>query len=221
MLKNKNTIFGIRTVIEAINAGKDIEKVMIQKGLSGNLLKELLSEIKSNNVPIQYLPSERFKPWDAKNHQGVMAILSEIPFQDIENILPGIYETGEDPFILILDQVTDIRNFGAIARTAECAGIQAIIIPDKGNAPINADAIKTSAGALLKIPVCRTKDINLTIKLLKANGLKIIAASEKSSTNYTQIDYAMPIAIIMGSEDKGISPTYLKQSDQEIRIPVV
>lgn len=221
MLKNKNTIFGIRAVIEAIKSGKDIDKVLIQKGLSGVLLKELFSELKSNEIPVQYLPSERFKAWDSKNHQGVMAVLSEIPYQNIEDILPVIYENGQDPFLLILDQVTDIRNFGAIARTAECAGIHAIIIPDKGNAPINADAIKTSAGALLKIPVCRSKNLNLTIKLLKDNGLQIIAATEKAPVLYCEIEYKKPIAIIMGSEEKGISQAFRNLSDIEIGIPIM
>lgn len=221
MSKNKNTVFGIRAVIEAIRSGQDIEKVLIQKGLSGILIKDLHHEINENNIPFQYIPVEKFKPWDSKNHQGVMAILSEITYQDIENILPIIYESGEDPFILIIDQVSDVRNFGAIVRTAECAGVHAIIIPDKGNAAVNADAIKVSAGALLKIPVCRSKNLNQTIDLLKLNGLQIVAANEKSEISYSSISYKKPTAIIMGSEDKGISPFLLTLSDFIISIPII
>lgn len=220
MSKNKNFIFGIRTSIEAIKAGKDIEKVLIQKGLSGPTLKELHQEIKQNDIPFQFIPVEKFKAWSHKNHQGVITILSEITYQDIENILPAIYENALDPFILILDQVTDVRNFGAIARTAECAGIQAIIIPEKGSAAINADAIKASAGALLKIPVCRSKNLYHTLMLLKQNGLQVLAASEKAEHSYTMVEYNKPTAIIMGAEDTGVSANLLKLSDYRIGIPL-
>jgi len=220
MTKNTNTIFGIRAAIEAIRAGKDIEKILIQKGLTGTLIKELHQEIRNNDIPFQYVPQEKLRPWDSKNHQGVVGVLSEITYQDIENILPMIYEEGKDPFILILDQVSDVRNFGAIARTAECAGIHAIIIQEKGNAAINGDAIKVSAGALLKIPVCRTKSLMNTLDLLKLNGLQIVAATEKTETSYTSVSYKKPTALIMGSEEKGISPAILSASDHQIGIPV-
>ncbi len=220
MVKGKNSIFGIRAVLEAIKAGKEIDKVLIQRGLNNPLIKELHQTNKTFGIPYQYLPAEKFKQWDSKNHQGVVAFLSEITYFDIENILPGIYENAEDPFILILDQVTDVRNFGAIARTAECAGIHAIIIPDKGSAAINADAIKASAGALHKIPICRSKNLYNTIKMLKDNGLQIISATEKSTSLYNSISYIKPMAIIMGSEDQGISQQLLDLSDQLISIPV-
>jgi len=220
MVKGKNSIFGIRAVLEAIKAGKEIDKVLIQRGLNNPLIKELHQTNKAFGIPYQYLPAEKFKQWDSKNHQGVVAFLSEITYFDIENILPGIYENAEDPFILILDQVTDVRNFGAIARTAECAGIHAIIIPDKGSAAINADAIKASAGALHKIPICRSKNLYNTIKMLKDNGLQIISATEKSTSLYNSISYIKPMAIIMGSEDQGISQQLLDLSDQLISIPV-
>ena len=219
MIKTRNAIFGIRPVIEGILAGKDIEKILIQKGLSGNLVKELHQTIKEHQIPFQYIPHEKLRQWDSKNHQGVVAFISEITYQDIENILPMIYESGKDPFILVLDQVTDVRNFGAIARTAECAGVHAIIVPEKGRAAINADAIKVSAGALLKIPVCRTPNLKKTIDLLKMNGLQIIAATEKSVVNYSDISYNNPIAIVMGSEENGISPSILSASDYLIGIP--
>ncbi len=220
MAKNKNLIFGIRAVLEAIDAGKDIEKVMIQRGLSSPLMKELHQRVKEQGVPSQNWPVERFKKWANKNHQGVIAILSEISYQNIETILPGIYESGEDPFILILDQVSDVRNFGAIARTAECAGVHAIVIPEKGSAAINPDAIKASAGALLKIPVCRVNDLFDTVKVLKNNGLKVVAASEKSTDNYISIDYNHPLAVVMGAEDLGVSAQLLKIADHLIGIPL-
>jgi 23S rRNA (guanosine2251-2'-O)-methyltransferase len=220
MVQNKNLIFGIRAVLEAIKSGKEIDKVLIQRSLNNPLIKELHQTIKLFGVPFQYIPSEKLKQWDSKNHQGVVAFLSEITYYDIENVLPGIYENGEDPFILILDHITDVRNFGAITRTAECTGVHAVIIPDKGAASINADSIKASAGALLKIPICRSKSLLNTIKLLKDNGLQIISASEKSESIYNSITYNKPIAIVMGSEEKGISEPLLKISDSLISIPV-
>jgi len=220
MSKNKNLVFGIRAIIEAICAGKDIEKLMIQRGLSGSLMKDLHLKVKEHSIPFQYLPAEKFKKWASKNHQGVIAILSEITYQDIENILPGIYEIGEDPYLLVLDQISDVRNFGAIARTAECAGIHAIIIPEKGSAAINADAIKASTGALHKIPVCRVQNLSNTVKLLQNNGLQIVAATEKSTDTYNSIDYCCPTAIIMGSEDTGVSSQLLRTAEHLIGIPL-
>jgi 23S rRNA (guanosine2251-2'-O)-methyltransferase len=220
MVQNKNLIFGIRAVLEAIKSGKEIDKVLIQRSLNNPLIKELHQTIKLFGVPFQYIPSEKLKQWDSKNHQGVVAFLSEITYHDIENVLQGIYENGENPFILILDHITDVRNFGAITRTAECTGVHAVIIPDKGAASINADSIKASAGALLKIPICRSKSLLNTIKLLKDNGLQIIAASEKSDATYNSITYNKPIALVMGSEDKGISEPLLRISDSLISIPV-
>ncbi len=226
MAKNKNLIFGIRAVIEAINSGKDIEKIMIQKGTNSQLIKELHKIIREQSIPFQYLPAIKFKRWEAKNHQGVIAILSEISYHDIENILPSIYENGNDPYIndpyiLILDQVSDVRNFGAIARTAECAGVHAIVIPNKGSAAINADAIKSSAGALYKIPVCRTPNLNETVKVLKNNGLQIIAAGEKHNTTYYSVDYDKPTAVIMGAEDVGVSKSLLELADKTVNIPML
>lgn len=220
MTKNKNFIFGIRPCQEAIRAGKEIEKVLIQKGLTGQVMKELLQEIRQGNIPYQLIPQEKFKAWSHKNHQGVITILSEISYQDIENILPMIYEEGKDPFILVLDQITDVRNFGAIARTAECAGVHALVIPDKGSAAVNADAIKASAGALLKIPICRSRNLHHTIISLKNNGLQIFAATEKAAEIYTSVEYNKPTAIIMGAEDQGISANLLKISDRLIGIPL-
>ncbi len=220
MSKKNNHIFGTRAVIEAINAGKDIDKIIIQRGVNNQLIKELHQIINKHSIPYQYLPSVKFKRWEAKNHQGVVAFLSEINYHDIENLLPTIYENGKSPFVLILDKISDVRNFGAIARTAECAGVDAIVIPQKGSAAINADSIKVSAGALHKIPVCRVPNLAETVGILKQNGLQILAASEKHSIPYYTADYSIPTAVIMGAEDKGISESLLSLADVAISIPM-
>ncbi len=221
MSKKTNYIFGVRAVIEAINAGKDLEKVMIQRGVNSQLVRELHKLLNKHSVTFQYLPAIKFKHWAAKNHQGVVAILSEISYHDIENILPTIYEEGKSPYVLILDKVSDVRNFGAIARTAECAGVDAIIIPQKGSAAINADSIKVSAGALHKIPICRVSNLTETVSILKNNGLQVVAASEKHTVPYYNVDYNIPTAVIMGAEDVGVSSSLLELTDIAVSIPML
>ena len=213
-------IFGIRPIIEAIHSGKEIEKVLIRKDLNGELFQELFREVKENNIPFQYVPAEKLNRITGKNHQGVIALVSSVVYHNIETILPDLYEQGLTPFILILDSVTDVRNIGAIARSAECGGIHAIIVPDKGSAQLNADAIKTSAGALNYIPVCRVKNLINTIKFLKDSGLKIIAATEKAAGVYFNEDLKGPLTIVLGAEDTGINPDILRIADTLIRIPV-
>ncbi|WP_299582233.1 23S rRNA (guanosine(2251)-2'-O)-methyltransferase RlmB [uncultured Sunxiuqinia sp.] len=220
----KNTddfIFGIRAVIEAIDSGKEVEKILIKKGLGGELFKELFEKIKENQVPFQYVPQEKINRVTRKNHQGVLAFISPVTFYDVENFLPGLFEAGKNPLILVLDQVTDVRNFGAIVRTAECAGVDAVLIPEKGAARINADAVKTSAGALHLVPICRTKDLKKSVLFLKESGLKIAAATEKSSDNYTQADLTGPTAIVMGSEERGIEKQILNLADAQVQIPIL
>ena len=183
----KNTddfIFGIRAVIEAIDSSKEIDKILLKKGSGGDLFKELFEKIREHQIPFQYVPQEKINRITRKNHQGVLAFISPVTFYELENFLPSVFEAGKNPLILVLDQVTDVRNFGAIVRTAECAGVDAIVIPEKGAARINADAVKTSAGALHLVPVCRTKDLKKSIVFLKESGLRITAATEKSSNNY-------------------------------------
>jgi len=214
-------IFGIRAVIEAIQAGKEIDKVLIKKGLVSDLFKELFDLIRINNVPFQYVPIEKINRISRKNHQGVLAFVSPVALQRIEDIIPTLYEDGKTPFILVLDQVTDVRNFGAIVRSAECAGVDAIVIPDKGSARINADAVKTSAGALHIVPVCRTRSLKEAITFLKDSGLKLIAATEKGNAVYTNSNLLGPIAIIMGSEDTGIDPRLLALADEQVKIPIL
>ena len=214
-------IFGIRAVIEAINSGKEIDKVLLQKGERGDLFKEAFDLIRQHEIPFQYVPVEKLNRITRKNHQGVIAFVSPVTFYDLENYLPTLFEEGKNPVILVLDQVTDVRNFGAIVRTAECAGVDAVLVPDKGAARINADAVKTSAGALHLVPVCRTKDLKKSILYLQQSGLKIIAATEKSSENYIKTDYSGPVAIVMGSEEFGIDRQILDMADDRVQIPIL
>ncbi len=219
--EKSNFIFGTRTAIEAIRAGKEVDKIFIQKGLNNELFAELRKLITDGNIPHQFVPIEKLDRITGKNHQGVICFLSEITFHNIENLLPGIYEKGAVPLLLILDKVTDVRNFGAICRTAECSGVNAIIIPTRGSAQINADAVKTSAGALQLIPVCREENLKNTIIFLKESGVQIVACTEKTDDYYYSLDFTQPTAIIMGSEEDGISGEYLKLCDHKAKIPLL
>jgi len=218
-MKEKEMIFGIRAVIEAIEADKEVDKILIRKDLQGDLAKELTAILKTRNITIQRVPVERLDRYTRKNHQGVIAFLSAITYEHIEDIIPFLYENGKDPFILLLDGITDVRNFGAIARTCEVAGVDAIVIPAKGSVTVNADAVKTSAGALLKIPVCKEQNLTSVIKYLKDSGIKVVAASERSSETYTEADYNGPIALVMGAEDTGVSNENLRIVDHMVKIP--
>ncbi len=220
MQKESECIFGIRTVIEAIKAGKQIDRLLIRQGLQGALYHELMTEVRKHNIVYQIVPLERIELVTRKNHQGVLAWLSIIEFQLISNLLPMIYENGEDPLLIALDGVTDVRNFGAIVRTAECLGAHAVIIPEKGSARITADAIKTSAGALHTFPVCREKSIVRTIEYLKESGLKIICAGEKSGEVAAEAHLKGPSVLILGSEDKGVSRELLALADHQVKIPM-
>ena len=215
-----DAVFGIRSVMEAIEAGKEFDKIFIKKGLDGALANELISILRKNQVPFQYVPIEKLNRLSQKNHQGVIALISPISYQNIEMILPQLYEAGETPFIVVLDSITDVRNFGAIARSAECAGAHAIVIPAKGGVSVTADAIKTSAGALHKIPVCRVTDLNSTLKFLQESGLSLLAATEKTDAAYYNADWVGPAALVMGSEDTGISSENLNICDQLVQIPM-
>ncbi len=220
-MNKEDYIFGTRAVTEAVNAGKPIEKILFKKGLNNELFHELYQKIKESEIPFQFVPVEKINRVTRKNHQGVIALLSPVEFQNIESVLPIIYDTGSDPLLLILDQVSDVRNFGAIVRSAECAGVHAVIIPEKGSARINADAVKTSAGALFNVPICRTDNLKKTIEFLKDSGVKIVSASEKAKKLYTQTSMNLPLAIIAGSEEHGISNNLLELSDELIKIPIL
>ena len=212
-------IFGIRAVAEAISAGKEVDKILIRKDLSGELAGELFALIKGSDIVVQRVPQERLNSITRKNHQGVIAFISPINYQPIEEIVASLYEQGKVPFVLVLDHLTDVRNFGAIARTAECAGVDAIIIPSKGSVSVTADAVKTSAGALMNIPVCRVASLYNTVKYLKSSGLQVLGASEKATKNYTDADMTLPLALVMGAEDKGISTEILSLVDTSVSLP--
>ena len=212
-------IFGIRAVAEAISAGKEVDKILIRKDLTGELAGELFEMLRGSNIVVQRVPQEKLNSITRKNHQGVIAFISPINYQPIEEIVASLYEQGKVPFILVLDHLTDVRNFGAIARTAECAGVDAIIIPSKGSVSVTADAVKTSAGALMNIPVCRVQSLYSGVKYLKDSGLQIMGASEKSTTNYTDADMTTPLALVMGAEDKGISTEILSLTDTTVSLP--
>lgn len=220
-IDKEDFLFGTRAVIEAIKKGKTIDKILIKKGLRNELISELQQLIKESEIGVQYVPIEKINRITRKNHQGVLAFISPIEFDNIETVIPGIYEEGKTPLLLVLDQITDVRNFGAITRSAECAGVQAIIIPEKGMARIGADAVKTSAGAIHNIPICKTNNLYHTVRFLKDSGIKIVAATEKGDKLYSNADMKSPLAIVMGSEDTGVSAQILKLADEQLRIPIL
>ncbi len=218
---NTQMVFGMRSVIEAINADKTVDHIIIQKGLSNQLYNELRKAIYNKNIALKFAPIEKLnKLCDHKNHQGVVAFISQIDYFKTEQLLPLLFETNKTPLILILDKITDVRNFGAICRSAECFGVHFIVIPSRGAAQINEDAIKTSAGALNKIKVCKEDNLKHTIDYLLESGLQIVACHEKTTQHHFDIDLTIPTAIIMGSEDQGISGEYLKKSTHQVKIPM-
>ena len=219
MIEKDQYIFGIRAVIEAIQSGKEIDKLLIKKDINGELINELFALIKERHLVVQRVPVEKINRITRKNHQGVVAFLSAVTYYNIEEVVPVLFEEGINPFLIVLDGITDVRNFGAIARTCDCAGVNAIIIPERNSVSVNADAIKTSAGALNYVPVCREKNLVNVVKFLKSSGYKVVGASEKSSVNYTKVDYTGQVALILGAEDKGISNDLLKLCDEFVSIP--
>jgi 23S rRNA (guanosine2251-2'-O)-methyltransferase len=219
-MKENEMIFGTRAVIEAIQAGKEVDKVLMRRDIQSNLAHELFKIVKATNIPIQRVPQEKLNRLTLKNHQGVIAFISAVTYQKLEDIVPFLYEEGKVPLIVLLDGITDVRNFGAIARTCECAGVDAIVIPARNSVSVNADAIKTSAGALMSLPVCKEPGITEAIKFLKNSGYKVLAATEKANKNYTAVSYSDPTAIVMGGEDLGISMENLRICDELIKIPI-
>ena len=212
-------IFGIRAVIEAIEAGKEIDKILVKKDLSSELAEELLKIAREHRVMVQKVPIEKINRITRKNHQGVLAFLSAVTYHKLEYVVPQLYEDGKTPFVVLLDGLTDVRNFGAIARTCDCAGVDAIVIPERNSVSVGADAVKTSAGALHYIPVCREHSLTWAVKFLKDSGYKIYGASEKATQSYIAPDYTTPVAIVLGSEEKGISDEILRLCDGLVAIP--
>jgi len=220
MDKNIPSIFGLRAIIEAINAGQSIEKIYLQKELKGQLFSVLNALIKEHNISSSFVPVEKLNHLSKnQNHQGAVAKISAIDFYELENVIAE--NKTEMPLYLLLDQITDVRNFGAILRTAECTGVNAIIIPNQGSAPLNADAIKTSAGAAFKIPICKVSHLLDAIYQLQAENIQIVAITEKTDNDIYQADFSRPTALIMGSEHKGISPAILKIADTKAKLPLL
>lgn len=215
-----NIIYGIRAVIEAVNAGTKINKVIVRQGLNSSLALEMFGLLKHYDIQIQHVPIEVFNKFKEKNHQGVAAYVSPIELYNIEELLPQLISENKVPFLLMLDGITDVRNFGAIVRTAECAGVNAILVPAKGAANIGGDAVKTSAGALMHIPICRVGSLKMAAMYLKDNGVKVISATEKAENSIFESDLKGPLAIVLGAEDTGVSYDVLKLSDEKVKIPI-
>jgi len=217
---NNNFIFGIHAVAEAIEAGKEIEKVLIQRAIQNDIIKELISKMKGLKIPFNQVPMDKLNKITRKNHQGIICFVSPIQYFSLDHIIETVYSAGKDPFLVILDRITDVRNFGAIARTMECVGANALVIQSRGNAMIGGDAMKTSAGALNILPVCREENLKNTIANLKASGIRVIGCTEKTDKQIYETDLHGPLAIILGSEEDGISPEYLKLCDGAAKIPI-
>ncbi len=220
MEKESNFIYGVRAVIEAIRSGKEITKILIQKGLEKELLNELNAEMKGKNYQLQFVPYERLQRATTGNHQGVVAYISPVEYANLEHVVMQCFDEGKVPFVLVLDRITDVRNFGAIARSAECFGAHAIVIPGKGSVNITADAIKTSAGALNSIPVCKVDQIADGVDILQSLGLKVYSCTEKGLQKAEDMDFTEPCAIVMGSEKDGITPKVIKRSNGVFQIPM-
>lgn len=219
-MEKTDYIFGIRTVIEAIEAGKNIDKIMVRKDLGGDLATELVNLVRERGIVMQRVPQQKLDRITRKNHQGVIALISSVTYQKLDQIVPMLYEEGMLPFIIVLDGITDVRNFGAISRTAECAGVDAVVIPEHGSVSVQADAVKTSAGALHYMPVCRERNIYCAVRNLKERGIKVVAVSEKADKDYTSAKYCDPVALVLGAEDTGISEEVLKLCDEKVSIPM-
>ncbi len=219
-MEKDHQIFGIRAIIEAINAGKEIDKVFIQSDTQGELMKDLMNIMKRKSINFSYVPVEKLNRLTPSNHQGAVATISPIAFHDLEILIEKVIDSGKKPFFLLLDQISDARNFGAIIRTAECTGIDGIIIQKQGAAPVNGDTVKTSAGAVFNVPICKVEHIKDAIFLLQASGIKTVGATEKTDKNIYDLELNEPIAIIMGSEDRGINPSVLKIVDEKAKLPM-
>lgn len=215
------TIYGLRPVMEAIDGGVRIDRVLIQNGLTGALATQLKGNIRDKGIPFQFVPEEKLNRLAKGNHQGVVALISPIPFYDAMELIPRLMEGDKTPLVLLLDHITDVRNFGAIVRTAECAGVDAVVVPDHGSAQIGNDAVKTSSGALLRVPVCRENNLKTVLNLARQCGMQVVAATEKGASDYVEVDFTQPTLLIMGAEETGISPELLKLSDIRAKLPIM
>ena len=216
----KDFIFGIHPVSEAIAAGRDIDKILLQRQLNSEQARDLLQQARAHNIPVNRVPVEKLNRITRKNHQGVICFLSPVSFASLDEVISSAFATGRDPIILVLDRVSDVRNFGAIVRTAECAGVSAVLVPEKGSSAINADAVKTSAGALNYLPVCRVSDLSAGLRFLRNSGLVLVGLTEKAGESLFDLRLTGPLALLLGSEEDGIQPEYLKLCDHLAALPI-
>ncbi|MEM8965459.1 MAG: 23S rRNA (guanosine(2251)-2'-O)-methyltransferase RlmB [Bacteroidota bacterium] len=212
--------FGTRAVQEALSSGREIERILLQKGGKNDLFNEIVAEARRQHIPISTVPTEKLNRVTRKNHQGIIAFLSSVIYASLDNIIDECYQRGQEPLLIMMDRITDVRNFGAIVRTAECLGVHAIVIPDKGNARLGGDAMKASAGALNHVPVCREDNLKRSIQFLKNSGIQVVACTEKADKLLPQQDLRGPIALLLGSEEDGISDAYLKLANTSVKIPM-
>ena len=219
-MEKTELIYGTRALIEAVRAGRQIEKVFLQAGINNDLMKELVGTLKEKDVPFSWVPPEKINRLTGKNHQGVVGFLSAVRYATMQNLVDLAYSEGRTPFFLLLDRITDVRNFGAVARTCECAGLDALVIEEKGNSPVTSDAVKTSAGALHHLPVCRVKSLKQALRDLKDNGIQVVACTEKASKHIYELDLSVPTALLLGSEEDGIDPALLNAVDIVAKIPM-
>ena len=219
MIDKTQYIYGIHAVLEAFEAGKDIDKILLSKTLNAETAQEISDRARAFRVPVQRVPVQKIDRITRRNHQGVLALMSAVTYYRVEDLVPQLFEQGENPFVVVLDGVTDVRNFGAVARTCECAGVSAIVIPDRESVSVNADAVKTSAGALNYLPVCREHNLAKAVRMLRDSGFRVVGTSDKSQMPYTRVDFTGPVAIVLGSEDKGISLDIMKLCDTQVMIP--
>ncbi len=215
----QQVVYGLRPVIEALASRQAVERVLLQNNLNSSLLNELRAKMKERDVPFQYVPVEKLNKMTTGNHQGVVAVIAAVAYRDVVEIMEQAAEGN--PLIVVLDHITDVRNMGAIARTAECTGVTALVVPDRGSAALNSDAVKTSSGALLRLPVCREQNLKTTVNLAKQYGYQVVAATEKGAVDYCDVDFRKPTLLVMGNEETGISPEILKLSDVRAKLPIV
>lgn len=222
-VQNKQQIvYGLRPVIEAIASGQQVERVLLQNGLNSSLLNELRTKIKEHDIPFQYVPVEKLNKMTNGNHQGVVATIAAVKYHAFMEMMDQLFAADDSvPFVILLDHITDVRNMGAIARTAECTGVSALVVPDRGSAAMNEDAIKTSSGALLRLPVCREQNLKTVVNIAKQYGCQVVAATEKGAVHYRTVDFRQPTLLILGNEETGISPELLKMSDVKAKLPIV
>ncbi|MFV1447992.1 23S rRNA (guanosine(2251)-2'-O)-methyltransferase RlmB [Maribacter sp. HS] len=220
-MQKTTQIYGLRAIIEAVNSNEEIDKVFLQKGLKGDLMKELEGLLRRNEINMVYVPVEKLNRLTKNNHQGAVANISPISFYTLEDLVEKANEKEGPALFLLLDQLSDVRNFGAIIRTAECTGVDGIIVQKKGAAPVTADTIKTSAGAAYKVPIAKVDHLKDAVFYLQTSGIKVVSATEKTDDSVYDVPFKVSIAIVMGAEDRGITPSILKASDYRAKLPLL